>query len=346
MANHVLGGEVGHPDTGGVLEHIEYLDQAGALALGQVDLGHVAGDHRGGAEADAGQEHLHLLARGVLALVENDEGIVQGAPAHVGQRRDLDHLALDQLGDLLEADHLVQGVIQRAQVGIDLLGKITGQETELLAGFHRRAHQQDASHLLLVERLHRSRHRQVGLAGAGRADAEVDVVVADAGDVALLIEAARLDQGARGTNQHLALAGVFFGVLVEGLDAGFLQEQVHGVRGQLGGLGLTIEVFHQVRGRLDASAGAGQLEHVAAVAQGDAEPAFDQLQVLVALATQVGKTAGLVGFEVERDDAVGLGRWLAQGVKNPCLGGFEGSAYCPGVGQGNAPGPVHWRSSW
>ena len=42
-------------------------------AAGDVDLGDVAGDDRLGAEADPGEEHLHLLGRGVLRLVEDDE---------------------------------------------------------------------------------------------------------------------------------------------------------------------------------------------------------------------------------------------------------------------------------
>jgi hypothetical protein len=46
----------------------------------------------------------------------------------------------------LDAEHLVQRVVQRAQVGIDLLGEVAGQEAELLAGLHRRAHQDDALH--------------------------------------------------------------------------------------------------------------------------------------------------------------------------------------------------------
>ena len=40
----------------------------------------------------------------------------------------------------------------------------------------------------------RHRHRQVGLAGAGRADAEHDVVVADRVDVRLLRDALRRDR--------------------------------------------------------------------------------------------------------------------------------------------------------
>ena len=76
------------------------LDQPALLAARQVDLRDVAGDHRLGAEADAREEHLHLLGRGVLRLVEDDEGVVQRAPAHVGERRDLDGAALESFATL------------------------------------------------------------------------------------------------------------------------------------------------------------------------------------------------------------------------------------------------------
>ena len=59
-------------------------------AAGQVDLGDVAGDDDLGAEAEPGEEHLHLLGRGVLRLVQDDERVVERAAAHVRQRRDLD----------------------------------------------------------------------------------------------------------------------------------------------------------------------------------------------------------------------------------------------------------------
>ena len=73
------------------------LDQAALLPARQVDLRDVAGDHRLGAEADAREEHLHLLGRGVLRLVEDDERVVERAAAHEGERRDLDRAALEEL---------------------------------------------------------------------------------------------------------------------------------------------------------------------------------------------------------------------------------------------------------
>ena len=148
------------------------------------------------AEADAGQEHLHLLDRGVLRLVEDHERIVERASAHVGQRRDLDDVLLQQLDHLLHAEHFVQRVVQRAQVGIDLLRQVAGQEAELLAGLDRRAHQDQPLHARFVQRLDRARHGEEGLAGAGRADAEVDVVRGDRVQVLGLVGAAAADRAA------------------------------------------------------------------------------------------------------------------------------------------------------
>ena len=41
----------------------------------------------------------HLLHGGVLRLVQDDKGVVEAAAPHECQRRDLDHVTLDQLGN-------------------------------------------------------------------------------------------------------------------------------------------------------------------------------------------------------------------------------------------------------
>ncbi|MCY1296185.1 hypothetical protein D9M70_455600 [compost metagenome] len=295
MAHHVDAGEAGAGDAAHVAQHMLRLHQAALLALGQVDLRDVAGDHRLGAEADPGQEHLHLLGRGVLRLVEDDEGVVQRAPAHIGQRRDLDHLALEHLLRAVEAEQVIQRVVQRAQVGIDLLRQVAGQEAQALAGFHRRARQHDALDRIALQRVDRAGHRQVGLAGAGRADAEVDVVLEDRLDVALLVGAARADVALAGAQHDL-----WFGAGVDQfLDARFLQEQVHQVRRQLGGLGFAVQALQQLFGGLGLGLGADQFELVAAVADLDAQALLDQAQVLVELSAEVGEAAGLEGLEDE-----------------------------------------------
>ncbi len=166
------------------------ITQSRALVARQIDLGEIARDHGDRAEADAGEEHFHLLDRGVLRLVEDDEGFIERAAAHVGEGCDLDDVALHEFGHAIEAEHLVEGVVKRPEVGIDLLREIAGQEAQLLAGLHRRAHQDQARDAMLLERLNRAGHGEVGLSRARRADAEVDVVCGDALEIEPLIGAA------------------------------------------------------------------------------------------------------------------------------------------------------------
>ena len=91
------------------------------------------------AESEAGEEHLHLLGRGVLGLVEHDERVVQRAPAHVGERGHLDGARREQLRHELGVHHLVERVVERPQVRVDLVGERAGQESEPLPRLDRRA---------------------------------------------------------------------------------------------------------------------------------------------------------------------------------------------------------------
>ena len=103
------------------------------LPRGQVGLRDVARHHRLRAEPQPGEEHLHLLRRRVLRFVEDDERIVQGAAPHEREGRDLDHPALDQLLRLFQVHHVVERVVERAQIGVDLRLQVAGQKAEAFA---------------------------------------------------------------------------------------------------------------------------------------------------------------------------------------------------------------------
>src|SRR5712692_11103893 len=130
MAHHILRAELGERDAAHAGEDPARLDQAALLAAREVDLRDVAVHHRLGAEADAREEHLHLLGGGVLRFVEDHEGMVERAPAHVGERRELDGAALEELAGFLEAHQVVERVVQRPQIRIDLLRAVTRQKAE------------------------------------------------------------------------------------------------------------------------------------------------------------------------------------------------------------------------
>ena len=93
--HHVALGQVHEGHARHLSEHRLQAREPRAPA-GHVDLGDVAGHDHLRAEPDAGQEHLHLLGRRVLRLVEDDEAAVEGPAAHEGQGCDLDGAALEQ----------------------------------------------------------------------------------------------------------------------------------------------------------------------------------------------------------------------------------------------------------
>src|SRR5579863_1173211 len=127
-------------------EHFFEPDEAGTAA-GDIDLGDVAGDDGPGAKADAGEEHLHLLGRRVLSLVQDDKARVEGTAAHESEGRHFDRAALQQPLGSLRLEHVVEGVVERTQVRVDLGHQVAGQESETLASFDGRASKDYAVHL-------------------------------------------------------------------------------------------------------------------------------------------------------------------------------------------------------
>src|SRR5690606_28435350 len=103
------------------------------------------------------------------------ETVIEGAPAHEGERSYLDLASIAKLLNALEIEHVVQGIVERRQVRVDLLGQITWQKSELFSSFHRGASQNDALDLLGQEQARTHSHGQVGLSGAGGPDSKGEI---------------------------------------------------------------------------------------------------------------------------------------------------------------------------
>ena len=67
----------------------------------------------------------------------------------------------------LGAEALGERVVERAQIGRELVLQVARQEAQALAGFDRRARQHDAADLAGFQRLDRLGDGEIGLAGAG-----------------------------------------------------------------------------------------------------------------------------------------------------------------------------------
>src|SRR5581483_915378 len=144
MAHHVGFVEVHEVQAFDILEHIHGFKQSAAPRVGQIDLGDVAGDHRLGVESQTSDEHLHLLRGGVLGLVENYERVVESASTHKSDGSDLDDILLQIAVNPLGIEHVIQCVIERAQVWIDFLLQSPRQKAKSLAGFNGGAGKDDA----------------------------------------------------------------------------------------------------------------------------------------------------------------------------------------------------------
>src|SRR2546430_2206500 len=197
VLHDLVADDVGRPelderDAVDAFEDVTDDEEAGSPApFGEVDLGDVTGNDDVRAEPESGQEHLHLLGGRVLRLVEDDERVVEGAAPHEGERRDLDDTPVHQPCDDLGVEHVVERVVERTEVRVDLGEDVPGQEAEPLARLDRRARQDDAVDLLCLERLHGQRHGEVALARPGRTDAERDRVLPDGIHVLLLARGLR-----------------------------------------------------------------------------------------------------------------------------------------------------------
>ena len=79
--------------------------------------------------------------------------MLERPPAHERKRRDLDHAGLKAAFDHPPIHEVVERVVDRAQVRIDLVAHVAGQEAEPLAGLDRGARQhQPLDQTLLEER--------------------------------------------------------------------------------------------------------------------------------------------------------------------------------------------------
>src|SRR4051794_1249342 len=172
MANDVGGGEADRRDPFDAFQLVDGIREAGLGRVGQVDLMRVSANDHPAAHPEARQEHLHLQRRGVLRFVEDDERVVQGSAAHKGKRGDLDLAGGDATFDLLGGKHVVERIVERTQIGIDLLLHVARKEPEPLAGLDSGTRQDQAVDTARDELRHCLRDRQICLASAGRPKGE------------------------------------------------------------------------------------------------------------------------------------------------------------------------------
>ena len=118
-----------------------------------------------------------MAEAGVLRLVQDDAGAVQRPAAHVGQRGDLDGPVGHELVQLAGRDHVLQRVVQRLEIRVQLVLEVAGQEAQALPRLHGRPREDDPLDLAVLQRPDGQGDGDVRLARSGRAHGEHEVVV-------------------------------------------------------------------------------------------------------------------------------------------------------------------------
>ena len=193
VADDIGRGEAVERDVFNVSKGMFCLIQSGANTGFEIDLGGVPGDDDLRILTEAGECHEHLLAGGVLGFVEDNEGSRKGAPAHEGEGGDLDDLFVEVALGFLGIEHVMDCVVERAEVWRDLFLEVAGEEAEGFSSLDGGAGEYDAVDGALFQQVQADGHGEVGLAGAGGAEAEGDVVFLDRFYVGELVGRARGD---------------------------------------------------------------------------------------------------------------------------------------------------------
>src|SRR5262249_15413217 len=118
--------------------------------------------------------------------VENHDRVRKGASTHERQRRDLDLTRLQRALDDPRVHHVEQRVVDRAQIGIDLLAHVARKKAQPLAGLDGWARENDAVYFLALEQLHSVGDGEPGLPGAGRPGAEHERPALERAQVSIL----------------------------------------------------------------------------------------------------------------------------------------------------------------
>src|SRR5262249_33806072 len=101
--------------------------------------------------------------------------MIQCSPPHICERRNLDNPPIHVPLYFFRFEHIIQRIVQGAQIGEYLLLEIARKKSQGLPRFNRRSSQDYPFDLLLSERVYTHCHREVGLASSSRTHSEYDI---------------------------------------------------------------------------------------------------------------------------------------------------------------------------
>src|SRR3982751_4698580 len=301
MTNDVGGGEAHDSNPLHALEAANGIGEAGLGRVGKVDLVRVPADHHSAAHSEAGEEHLHLQRSGILRFVEDDERIVESSAAHESDGSNLDLAGRDSALDLLGWEHVVKRVVERTQIGIDLLPHGAGKEAQSLAGLDPRTREDQPVETSGNQLRDTLPPRERGLAGAGRPEREDHVVAGERLHVGGLHRRARDDRLLPSANHPPRPRDDL--VLDDPVETGLRGHAEHGLdRFRIDVVTLVepiVETGKHVAGARCRVGLALDLDPIAPRRDMNTEPLLDRQEVPVVIAEQRAEEVRLVELDLE-----------------------------------------------
>ena len=138
MPDNVLVGEPYHADTLDCLQQVDAPDESRVAFPRQVHLARIPGHYELGIGPHSGEEHFQLSEIGVLGLVEDHAGPVEGPSPHIGERGDLNRPVCNEFLKLLRRNHISEGIVERLEIRVQLVLHVSRQESQPFSGFHGR----------------------------------------------------------------------------------------------------------------------------------------------------------------------------------------------------------------
>src|SRR5580698_2295682 len=275
VADDVFFAELGNANALDFTADFERFDETGLFALRQIDLGDIAGDNGLGVETEARQEHLHLLAGGVLGFVQNHEGIVERAAAHESERSNFDDALFEEAIEFVGLEHVVERVVKRAHVRIDFFLQRAGKKSKALAGFNRGPSENDAIDALGEQRADRHGDSYIRFTGATWANPKHHVVLFNLFHVvALAVVLRRDDFFAEGTLAAMLERAARRFMRISGRDVN--QRIYFGARELPSMAGKMVVLFHDFHGVINVVLLAFDGQAIVVEVRADVEGVFEQ----------------------------------------------------------------------
>ena len=177
MAHDVRIAELYGGNARDAFEKVHSAYQAAVRLVGQVNLGGISGHDELGIPAHSGEEHLQLPEVGVLSLVQNYAGAVQGTAPHIGQRRNLNGPVSYEFLQFLRGNHIPERIVQRLQIRVQLVLEVPGQKAQPFSGLHCGPCEYDSLHLPQFQGPHSQGNCHISLARARRTDGKGQVIL-------------------------------------------------------------------------------------------------------------------------------------------------------------------------